>query len=73
LAAPGLAAGGSSSTPNQDATHITCYNCGNQGHVQAECTAEAFCVKCKKHGHPTAMCASFSKSLDPFWAGFGEN
>jgi hypothetical protein len=25
-------------------------------------------VKCKKHGHPTAMCASFSKSLDPYWA-----
>ncbi|KAK1625985.1 hypothetical protein QYE76_000300 [Lolium multiflorum] len=71
LVAPGLAAGGSSNTPSQDATHITCYNCGNQGHVQAECTAEAFCVKCKKHGHPTAMCASFSKSLDPFWAGFG--
>ncbi|KAK1683040.1 hypothetical protein QYE76_043888 [Lolium multiflorum] len=70
--APGLAAGGPSST-SLDASHITCYNCGNQGHVQADCTAEAFCVKCKKHGHPTAMCASFSKSLDPYWAGFGGN
>jgi hypothetical protein len=67
----GTAAGGSSNTHALDAAHMTCYNYGNQGHVQAECTSEAFCVNCKKAGHPTAMCALFSKGLDPYWAGFG--
>jgi hypothetical protein len=57
--------------PSLDAAHITCYNCGKQGHVQAACVDEAFCVNCKKVGHLSAMCAAVSKALAPFWAGFG--
>ncbi|KAK1605794.1 hypothetical protein QYE76_029467 [Lolium multiflorum] len=61
---------GGSGAPNQDAAHITCYNCGKQGHVQAACVDEAFCVNCKKVGHLSAMCAAVSKALAPFWAGY---
>ncbi|KAK1693140.1 hypothetical protein QYE76_009837 [Lolium multiflorum] len=60
-----------SNLPGPDAVHITCYNCGKQGHVQADCVDEPFCLKCKKLGHLSAMCASFSRGPDPFWAGFG--
>ncbi|KAK1616898.1 hypothetical protein QYE76_022415 [Lolium multiflorum] len=71
-AAPGQGSGqGGSGAPKPDAAHITCYNCGKQGHVQAACVDEAFCVNCKKVGHLSAMCAAVSKALAPFWAGFG--
>jgi hypothetical protein len=56
---------------NLDAAHITCYNCGKQGHIQADCTEEPFCVNCKKVGHLSAMCAAFSRALVPFWVGYG--
>ncbi|KAK1604816.1 hypothetical protein QYE76_028489 [Lolium multiflorum] len=62
--------GGAGAT-SLDAAHITCYNCGKQGHVQAACVDEPFCVNCKKVGHLSAMCAAVSKALAPFWAGFG--
>jgi hypothetical protein len=62
---------GVAGAPIQDAAHITCYNCGKQGHVQAACVDEAFCVNCKKVGHLSAMCAAVSTALAPFWAGFG--
>ncbi|KAK1670007.1 hypothetical protein QYE76_058166 [Lolium multiflorum] len=64
-------ASGVAGPANPDAAHITCYNCGNQGHIQADCTEEPFCVNCKKSGHLSAMCAAFSRALAPFWAGFG--
>ncbi|KAK1699491.1 hypothetical protein QYE76_016188 [Lolium multiflorum] len=54
-----------------EAKHITCYNCGKQGHVQAECKDEPFCIKCNKSGHLSAMCAVLSRAAEPFWAGFG--
>jgi hypothetical protein len=56
---------------NPDSAHITCYNCGKKGHIQADCTEESFGVTCKKSGHHSAMCAAFSKARAPFWAGFG--
>ncbi|KAK1609441.1 hypothetical protein QYE76_033114 [Lolium multiflorum] len=62
---------GEAAVPNPDAAHITCYNCGKQGHIQADCTDEPFCVNCKKVGHLSAMCAAFAKVLAPYWAGFG--
>ncbi|KAK1685188.1 hypothetical protein QYE76_046036 [Lolium multiflorum] len=49
------------STSHQDATHITYYNCGNQGHVQRDCKAKP-CEVQEGCGHPTTMCAIFSKS-----------
>ncbi|KAK1692879.1 hypothetical protein QYE76_009576 [Lolium multiflorum] len=61
---------GDAAVTNPDAAHITCYNCGKQGHIQADCTDEPFCVNCKKVGHLSAMCAAFAKVLAPFWAGF---
>ncbi|KAK1645077.1 hypothetical protein QYE76_062882 [Lolium multiflorum] len=57
--------GGSGRQP--DAAHITCYNCGKRGHVQAARVDEAFCVNCKKVGHLSAMCAAVSKAR-PFRA-----
>jgi hypothetical protein len=64
-------ASGVAGPANPDAAHITCYSCGKQGHIQADCTEEAFCVNCKKSGHLSAMCAEFSRALAPFWAGYG--
>jgi hypothetical protein len=55
-----------------EAKHITCYNCGKQGHLQAECTDEPFCIKCNKVGHLSPMCASLSRAAEPFWAGYGK-
>ncbi|KAK1608743.1 hypothetical protein QYE76_032416 [Lolium multiflorum] len=54
-----------------DVTRIICYKCGQSGHMQVDCTANPFCVNCKKEGHLTAMCSIFSKLQEPFWAGFG--
>jgi hypothetical protein len=62
---------GAAGASSQDAAHITCYNCGKQGHIQAACVDEAFCVNCKKVGHLSAMCAVVSTALAPFWAGYG--
>jgi hypothetical protein len=56
-----------------EATHITCYNCGKLGHVQAACTEEPFCIKCNKVGHLSAMCAFYNRAAEPFWAGYGSN
>jgi hypothetical protein len=39
--------------------------------MQVDCTANPFCVNCKKEGHLSAMCSIFSKLQEPFWAGFG--
>ncbi|KAK1599880.1 hypothetical protein QYE76_018482 [Lolium multiflorum] len=54
-----------------DVTRIICYKCGQSGHMQVDCTANPFCVNCKKEGHLSAMCSIFSKLQEPFWAGFG--
>jgi hypothetical protein len=54
-----------------DVTRIICYKCGQPGHMQVDCTANPFCVNCKKEGHLSAMCSIFSKLQEPFWAGFG--
>nr|XP_051202061.1 uncharacterized protein LOC127315631 [Lolium perenne] len=62
---------GEAAVANPDAAHITCYNCGKQGHIQADCTDDPFCVNCKKVGHLSAMCAAFAKVLAPYWAGYG--
>jgi hypothetical protein len=52
-------------------SHIICYNCGKQGHFQADCKEEAFCVKCNKPGHVSVMCAALRNVTEPFWAGYG--
>jgi hypothetical protein len=39
--------------------------------MQVDCTANPYCVNCKKEGHLSAMCSIFSKLQEPFWAGFG--
>ncbi|KAK1613749.1 hypothetical protein QYE76_019266 [Lolium multiflorum] len=58
--------------PNSaDVSHIICYNCGKQGHFQADCKEEAFCVKCNKPGHVSAMCAALRNVTETFWAGYG--
>jgi hypothetical protein len=51
-------------------SHIICYNCGKQGHFQADCKEEPFCVKCNKAGHVSAMCATLKNATEPFWAGY---
>jgi hypothetical protein len=51
--------------------HITCYNCGQQEHIQAECKEEPFCIKCNKEGHLSAIYALFSRQDEPMWVGFG--
>jgi hypothetical protein len=57
--------------PNSaDVSHIICYNCGKQGHFQADCKEEPFCVKCNKAGHVSAMCATLKNATEPFWAGY---
>jgi hypothetical protein len=39
--------------------------------MQADCTANPFCVNCKKEGHLFAMCSIFSKLQEQLRAGFG--
>jgi hypothetical protein len=39
--------------------------------MQVECTANPFCVNCKKEGYLSAMRSIFSKLQEPFWSGFG--
>ncbi|KAK1666230.1 hypothetical protein QYE76_054389 [Lolium multiflorum] len=59
-------ASGVAGPANPDVAHITCYNYGKQGHIQADCTEDSFCVNCKKPGHLSAMCVAISKALAPF-------
>ncbi|KAK1668644.1 hypothetical protein QYE76_056803 [Lolium multiflorum] len=54
-----------------ETAHIVCYHCGKTGHIQAKCKDEPYCVKCNKVGHLSTMCASLSKAMEPFWAGYG--
>ena len=47
-----------------DRVHTTgCYNCGKEGHCQAECPAERkkICAYCKKEGHFIAQCTAPGK------------
>ena len=54
-----------------DTSKLTCFKCGEPGHIQAACTGEAFCMKCKVKGHMTAMCTAEKKKLRPIWVGYG--
>ena len=54
-----------------DTSKLTCFKCGEPGHVQAACTGEAFCMKCKVKGHMTAMCTAKKSRLRPVWVGYG--
>ncbi|CAM0880415.1 unnamed protein product [Alopecurus aequalis] len=56
-----------------DRSKVKCYNCGLLGHIQMECTEEAFCVKCGVKGHLTAMCSAGEAREEPYWAGYGSN
>jgi hypothetical protein len=54
-----------------DVANITCYKCGQLGHLQAACMTEPFCIKCKKEGHLSAMFTTSLKGEDAVWLGFG--
>ncbi|CAM0873977.1 unnamed protein product [Alopecurus aequalis] len=59
--------------PHPDYSKVTCYNCGQVGHRQSDCTEEAYCVKCDTKGHVSAMCNFSDDRFDLYWAGYGRD
>ena len=42
--------------PSDPRDGLTCFRCGEQGHIRAECRKRAFCNLCRSYNHDTKAC-----------------
>ena len=43
---------------------VTCYRCGEQGHIRTGCTAQVYCTICRTSNHGTRACRRYNNTND---------